>query len=104
MLPIPKSKAQERRSITANSRSRNTSSQRAGWQVLVSIRDLHSSRNADKPDNLIPFTRWITPPNVPKRFTTQMYLYFLPLPSESSAPQNNGIGPIPTDSEKMIAT
>lgn len=27
---------------------------------------------------LIPFTRWITPTNVPKRFTTQMYLYFLP--------------------------
>ncbi|ODM18867.1 hypothetical protein SI65_05484 [Aspergillus cristatus] len=31
-------------------------------------------------DKLIPFTRWITPTNVPKRFTTQMYLYFLPLP------------------------
>ncbi|KAL4787402.1 hypothetical protein BJX76DRAFT_319053 [Aspergillus varians] len=30
-------------------------------------------------DNLIPFTRWITPTNVPKRYTTQMYLYFLPL-------------------------
>lgn len=29
-------------------------------------------------DGLIPFTRWITPTNVPKRFTTQMYLYFLP--------------------------
>lgn len=32
---------------------------------------------------MIPFTRWITPTNVPKRFTTQMYLYFLPLPLES---------------------
>ena len=30
-------------------------------------------------DGLIPFTRWITPVGVPKRFTTQMYLYFLPL-------------------------
>lgn len=30
-------------------------------------------------DGLIPFTRWVTPPNVPKRFTTQMYLYMLPL-------------------------
>ncbi|KAJ5954655.1 hypothetical protein N7501_008934 [Penicillium viridicatum] len=29
---------------------------------------------------LIPFTRWVTPTNVPKRYTTQMYLYFLPLP------------------------
>ena len=34
-------------------------------------------------DGLIPFTRWITPTNVPKRYTTQMYLYFLPLPIES---------------------
>lgn len=31
-------------------------------------------------DKLIPFTRWITPTNVPKRYTTQMYLYFMPLP------------------------
>ncbi|EXJ83278.1 hypothetical protein A1O1_06897 [Capronia coronata CBS 617.96] len=28
-------------------------------------------------DRLIPFTHWVTPPNVPKRFTTQMYLYFV---------------------------
>jgi 8-oxo-dGTP pyrophosphatase MutT (NUDIX family) len=34
-------------------------------------------------DSLIPFTRWITPPNVPKRFSTQMYIYFLPLNSVS---------------------
>lgn len=32
---------------------------------------------------LVPFTRWVTPPNVPKRFTTQMYIYFLPLGSVS---------------------
>ncbi|KAI9672345.1 MAG: hypothetical protein M1817_003367 [Caeruleum heppii] len=30
-------------------------------------------------ENLIPFTRWITPIHIPRRFTTQMYLYFLPL-------------------------
>ncbi|KAI3395013.1 hypothetical protein diail_1902 [Diaporthe ilicicola] len=30
-------------------------------------------------DDLVPFTRWITPPNMPKRFTTQMYIYFMPL-------------------------
>jgi hypothetical protein len=34
---------------------------------------------------LVPFTRWITPENVPKRFSTQMYIYFLPLPSSSSS-------------------
>lgn len=28
---------------------------------------------------LIPFTHWITPTNVPKRFTTQMYVYFVPV-------------------------
>ena len=28
-------------------------------------------------DGLIPFTHWVTPPNVPKRFSTQMYLYFV---------------------------
>ncbi|KAI0881560.1 uncharacterized protein GGS22DRAFT_192195 [Annulohypoxylon maeteangense] len=30
-------------------------------------------------DNLLPFTRWITPTNQPRRYTTQMYLYMLPL-------------------------
>jgi len=34
-------------------------------------------------EGLTPFTRWITPPTVPKRFSTQMYLYFLPLGSTS---------------------
>ncbi|PNS20953.1 hypothetical protein CAC42_2884 [Sphaceloma murrayae] len=30
-------------------------------------------------ENLIPFTRWVTPTNLPKRFSTQMYIYLLPL-------------------------
>lgn len=30
-------------------------------------------------NDLVPFTRWVTPPNMPKRFTTQMYVYFMPL-------------------------
>lgn len=42
-------------------------------------------------DALIPFTRWVTPPNVPKRFSTQMYIYFLPLnsvsPTKHAAPK-----------------
>ena len=33
---------------------------------------------------LTPFTRWVTPTNVPKRFTTQMYLYFLPTLNSTS--------------------
>lgn len=35
-------------------------------------------------ENLIPFTRWLTPAHRPRRFTTQMYLYFLPLSPDGS--------------------
>ncbi|KAI9802459.1 MAG: hypothetical protein M1825_002844 [Sarcosagium campestre] len=34
-------------------------------------------------ENLIPFTRWLTPTNLTPRYTTQMYVYFLPLPSNA---------------------
>lgn len=37
------------------------------------------------PDALVPFTHWITPPNLRKRYTTQMYLYLLPVINEHSA-------------------
>ncbi|KAH6651307.1 hypothetical protein F5144DRAFT_544239 [Chaetomium tenue] len=51
-------------------------------------------------DNLLPFTRWITPPGPPKRFTTQMYLYMLPLtlPSTTSEllQENQAVIPAPT--------
>ncbi|TQS34248.1 hypothetical protein Golomagni_05376 [Golovinomyces magnicellulatus] len=46
---------------------------------------------------LLPFTRWITPLPTPKRFTTQMYLYMLPLsrvgvPSQMLIPTaDNGV-------------
>lgn len=40
------------------------------------------------PDNLLPFTRWVTPTNMPKRFTTQMYLYMLPLSPSPTDPTN----------------
>ncbi|PYH49105.1 NUDIX hydrolase [Aspergillus saccharolyticus JOP 1030-1] len=36
-------------------------------------------------DQLIPFTRWITPATNTRRYTTQMYLYFLPLPADAEA-------------------
>ncbi|KAF7559243.1 hypothetical protein G7046_g4924 [Stylonectria norvegica] len=46
-------------------------------------------------DGLHPFTRWITPTSNAKRFTTQMYLYFLPIsrgniPSEMLIPTPDG--------------
>lgn len=54
-------------------------------------------------ENLIPFTRWVTPTNVPKRFTTQMYLYMLPLSARRSAdaaaagaPKGETLIPTPT--------
>lgn len=47
--------------------------------------------------SLIPFTRWLTPINVPRRrFSTQMYIYFLPLSSpmlsqaENTVPTSDG--------------
>lgn len=36
-------------------------------------------------DELVPFTRWVTPPGPPKRFTTQMYLFLMPFGSSSSS-------------------
>ncbi|KAJ4996325.1 Structure-specific endonuclease subunit SLX4 [Colletotrichum sp. SAR 10_66] len=36
-------------------------------------------------DRLMPFTRWVTPTNVPKRFTTQMYIYMLPHSASTGA-------------------
>lgn len=39
--------------------------------------------------NLIPFTRWVTPPGLGRRFSTQMYLYLMPLnppPLSASGP------------------
>jgi 8-oxo-dGTP pyrophosphatase MutT (NUDIX family) len=45
------------------------------------------SRKGGRPDveGLIPFTRWVTPTTVPRRFTTQMYLYFLPTNFDTDA-------------------
>ncbi|KAG9249271.1 hypothetical protein BJ878DRAFT_531298 [Calycina marina] len=46
---------------------------------------------------LLPFTRWVTPTNIPRRFTTQMYIYFLPLTQKTA--QNistESVIPVPT--------
>ncbi|KAF2138266.1 uncharacterized protein K452DRAFT_290857 [Aplosporella prunicola CBS 121167] len=50
--------------------------------------------------NLLPFTRWITPTNAPKRFTTQMYLYFMPLPSSKA--ETESVRSLPVASEAVI--
>ncbi|EMR63313.1 putative nudix family protein [Eutypa lata UCREL1] len=43
-------------------------------------------------ENLLPFTRWITPEMMPKRFSTQMYIYMLPLSSPSQSPGTSSEG------------
>lgn len=57
-------------------------------------------------ESLIPFTRWITPPNVPKRFSTQMYLYFLPLnstsPTKKSAPAGTPPGSGVEEEDELV--
>lgn len=55
-------------------------------------------------EGLIPFTRWVTPTNVKKRFTTQMYVYFLPLPTSPTRPVSDASLPIPSAEEAMIPT
>ncbi|CAF9929647.1 hypothetical protein IMSHALPRED_007968 [Imshaugia aleurites] len=47
-------------------------------------------------EGLIPFTRWLTPANIPKRYSTQMYLYFLPLESEMRLGRQTNQMHIPT--------
>ncbi|POS78000.1 NUDIX domain-containing protein [Diaporthe helianthi] len=51
-------------------------------------------------DDLVPFTRWVTPPNMPKRFTTQMYIYFMPLaesPPRASGAADGAGAPVDVD-------
>ena len=47
-------------------------------------------------EDLIPFTRWLTPKSVKRRYTTQMYLYFLPLLDQSPCNSSNAVAQIPT--------
>ncbi|KAI1094005.1 hypothetical protein F5B19DRAFT_446821 [Rostrohypoxylon terebratum] len=58
-------------------------------------------------DNLIPFTRWITPTNQPRRYTTQMYLYMLPLSVSNdpaiSAAQSEAMIPTPDGGVEITA-
>ena len=43
-------------------------------------------------EGLVPFTRWVTPTNVPRRFTTQMYIYFLPTLSSTPLSDSSQAG------------
>ena len=65
-----------------------------GLSCLTTMRRKH----ADETESLLPFTRWITPPRVKRRFTTAMYIYFLPLPSTASdtLKVKDAVIPVPT--------
>ena len=52
---------------------------------------------------LLPFTRWITPENVARRFSTQMYMYMLPLASQAPS-QEQGMGLRAEEEETVIPT
>lgn len=55
-------------------------------------------RAAPLTDELVPFTRWITPAwsKGAKRFTTQMYLFLMPLDASSSSGESEIVVPVPT--------
>ncbi|KAI1479258.1 hypothetical protein K445DRAFT_316016 [Daldinia sp. EC12] len=58
-------------------------------------------------DNLLPFTRWITPLGRHRRFTTQMYLYMLPLSTGNDpaieAARSEAIIPTPDGGAEITA-
>ncbi|KAI1404805.1 hypothetical protein F4819DRAFT_483298 [Hypoxylon fuscum] len=58
-------------------------------------------------ENLLPFTRWITPVNQPRRFTTQMYIYMLPLSTSNepavAAARSEAIVPRPDGGVEITA-
>ncbi|KAI1082122.1 hypothetical protein F5B20DRAFT_569541 [Whalleya microplaca] len=58
-------------------------------------------------DNLLPFTRWITPQSQPRRFSTPMYIYMLPLSTSDdpaiSAAQSEAMVPTPDGGMEITA-
>ena len=63
--------------------------------TFASAYSTKSAHLPSSPENLIPCTRWITPTNVPKRFTTQMYIYLLPLARSTSSLPSEMLVPTP---------
>ncbi len=53
-------------------------------------------------ENLLPFTRWVTPKHMPRRYSTQMYLYFLPLSAGVSVPTGPSAGPSSGENEYTL--
>lgn len=54
-------------------------------------------------DPLVPFSHWITPEKNPRRFTTQMYMYYLPLAQDATGDPSKGV-PSAKGSEVQIPT
>jgi hypothetical protein len=99
-----KEKGPERKYMLENSDSRTGSSPRAVLSIQASV--IPCPKKASSPlatDSLVPFTRWVTPTNIPKRFTAQMYLAFLDLPRLNSSSKIADLN-LPTTSEATIPT
>lgn len=80
--------------ITDEERERGRRAVHSGETMFA---DLLSQWEAEADtEGLRPFTRWVTPPNVPKRFSTQMYLYFLPIGSTSPAKKASSSSKVPS--------
>lgn len=62
----------------------------------LNARDIRRADLLGNAENLLPFTRWVTPPGPPKRFTTQMYVYMLPLGDEEEETDAEREARIPT--------
>jgi len=65
---------------------------------------LNSKGGMADTSGLIPFTHWVTPPNLPKRFTTQMYVYFLPLAHDTHVPSSTSTSLSSSARESVIPT
>lgn len=69
----------ERPYISLNEQERNEGRKAVHAEEIDFVDWLASKGGVADVDGLYPFTRWLTPGNLPKRYSTQMYLYFLPL-------------------------
>ena len=57
----------------------------------------------DMIDPLVPFSHWITPVKNARRFTTQMYMYYMPLPHQKNSDVSKDI-PSKKGSEVQVPT
>ncbi|KAI1446002.1 hypothetical protein F5Y02DRAFT_417611 [Annulohypoxylon stygium] len=94
-------------SLNVSSEERNRARKAVYKNEVHFVEWLQTAGGVADTDNLIPFTRWITPTNQPRRYTTQMYLYMLPLSVSNdpaiSAAQSEAMIPKPDGGVEITA-